>query len=398
MKTMKTTNAMKTIPTLLAAGLLGLGLVQAEKAADPKARELNPDFTPALYRQLKDGEDNVFFSPYSITEAMAMVHAGAGGNTATEIAKAMALGECSAGDIAQRSGSLRAQMAKLSQGENKLRVANALCVTGVPPLEAYKELVRTCYEGELFSGGLDEINGWVNKKTEGRIEKTLEELSPDSACVILNAVYFKGIWQTPFADGGTVKAKFQRKPGESVDVDMMSREGSYPVLQDKGVIAVELLYGNGASMVLVIPGKADGMAALEEQLSAPFMADLCADLRKTQPKEINLSVPKFKVSTKYDLIPAMKELGVKDAFRNADFSPMFGRSGFTIAQIVHKATLEVDEKGSVASAATAVDVENFAEREPPMSIRFDRPFLVLIRDNASGTTLFMGRINDPTAK
>ncbi|MFZ9938027.1 MAG: serpin family protein [Luteolibacter sp.] len=389
----------KGITTIFAASLLGLGLAHAETAT-PAARELNPDFTPALYQQLKTGEGNVFFSPYSITEAMAMVHAGAGGNTATEIAKALAFGEGRAEDIAKRSEALRAQLAKLNQGENKLRVANALCVTGVPPQESFQKLVRTRYEGEVFSGDLDKINGWVKKKTEGKIEKILDKLSEDSACVILNAVYFKGNWMTPFDAGNTRKAAFHRKAEDPVEVDMMSREDSYPVLQDKGVIAVELLYANGASMVLVMPGKADGMAALEEQLSAPFVAGLCADLRKTQPKEINLSVPKFKVATKYGLIPAMKELGMVDAFaeERADFKAMYDKTPVSIAQIVHKATLEVDEKGSVAAAATAVEIQANSITEGPPEIRFDRPFLVLIRDQATGTTLFMGRINDPTAK
>jgi serpin B len=387
---------MKTIPIILAASLLGLGAAQAETAT-PEARELNPDFTPALFRQLKAGEGNVFFSPYSITEAMAMVHAGAGGNTADEIVKAMALGEGSAEDIAQRSGALRAQLAKLNQGENKLRVANALCVTGATPLESYQNLLRSRYDGELFSGGLDAINGWVNKKTEGKIEKILEKLSPDSACVILNAVYFKADWVTSFDAGATVKAKFQRPGADPVEVDMMRSESSYRTLWDKGLIAVELPYKNGASMVLVMPDKADGMAALEDRLGARFLQETCDKLRKRNAHQAVVQVPKFKVATQYDLIPTMKQLGMSDAFEmaRADFKAMYGKTPVQISQIVHKATLEVDEKGSVATAATAVEMQ---KESGPARIRFDRPFLVLIRDQATGTTLFMGRINDPSAK
>lgn len=362
----------------------------------PEPHELNPDFTPALYQQLKKDEGNVFFSPYSITEAMAMVHAGAGGNTADEIATALALGEGDANDIARRGEALRRHLANLNQGENKLRVANALCVTGEPPRQSYQELVRSRYDGKLFSGGLDEINGWVKEKTEGKIEEILKSLSPDSACVLLNAVYFKGQWETPFDQADTGKSKFHRKPGDEVEVDMMSSESRYRWLDENGLIAVELPYENGAVMVLVMPEKAAGMASLEDRLDAPFLEKTCNKLHKANAYQAVVHVPKFKVSTEYDLIPTMKQLGVSDAFdgSRADFKAMYGEKPVTISQIVHKATLEVDEKGSVASAATAVEILPLAG---PRHFRFDRPFLVLIRDRATGTTLFMGRINDPSA-
>lgn len=360
-------------------------------------RDINPAFTAKLYAQLHGTEDNVFFSPHSITEAMAMVHAGAGGNTATEIVEALSFD----GDPTTVAERLQAQrghlMAVANQNDNKLNIANALCVTGVTPTPAYQNIVRQQFGGEIFSGGLGEINGWVKEKTEGNIEKILEKLSPNSACVLLNAVYFKGNWQESFEASRTHEAPFHLADGGNVDVDMMTREGRIKVLRDKGFIAVELPYQTRASMVLILPEKVDGMAALEKNFSEGGMQDLGQRLAASGEEKVELYLPKFKIETEYDLVGPMRNLGIGDAFDfgKADFKVMYGERPVRISQIKHKATLEVDETGSVATAATAVEMQTKSAPPPTPRIRFDRPFLVMIRDRDSGTTLFMGRINNP---
>ena len=421
---------MKTIPSILTLaaipGLLSAEVVDGNKGelVEPRVRpmtvadiegrkgrtvsrsiiavpqDINPGFAPGLYAQLSQEEGNVFFSPYSITEAMAMVHSGAGGNTATEIANALSID----GDqktLAQRLlNQRRFLMAQANKDDNKLNIANALCVTGMAPEQAYQDLVRKQFQGELFAGGLDKINGWVKEKTEGKIEKILEELSPDSVCVLLNAVYFKGKWQTPFKSRMTHKAPFFKADGKEVKVDMMTREGGFRVLRDNGLTAVDLPYQTSSSMVLIQPDKAGGMEALEKRLNEGLLTDLGHRLSQSRMERAKLYLPKFKIATEYDLIPAMKELGVKDAFgfAKSDFKAMYAKSSIKIAQIKHKATLEVDEAGSVAAAATAVEMvrKSAAIRPPAAQIRFDRPFLVLIREKTTGTNLFVGRINDPT--
>ena len=362
--------------------------------------DINPAFTPNLYAQLRESEGNVFFSPYSITEAMAMVNAGAGGNTATEIAKALSIGGGQK-TVSQRLQELRKHlMAVANQDDNKLNIANALCVTGKTPEQAYQGIVRQQFGGEIFSGGLGKINGWVKEKTEGNIEKILDQLSPNSACVLLNAIYFKGNWQDSFDTRHTHKAPFHLADGKKVDVDMMKRKGRIKVLRDRGFVAVELPYQTRASMVLILPENADGMAALETNFCGAKLQDLGKRLASSGEEKIELYLPKFKIETEYDLVKPMQNLGIVDAFsfKKSDFKVMYGDSEVCIGQIKHKATLEVDEKGSVATAATAVGMAFNSLPPPTPQIRFDRPFLVMIRDRDSGTNLFMGRINNPNQR
>ena len=361
---------------------------------------INPGFTTSLYQQLRATEGNVFFSPHGISEAMAMLHAGTEGNTAAEVAKAMSYSK----EAKHMTGHFKAMRAhltnRISQRGGKLSIANALCITGMVPKQAYQNTVRDQFGGELFAGGLDEINGWVKEKTDGNIEKILESLSADSACVLLNAVYFKGSWQNSFMHSDTHKAPFHLATGKKTQVEMMMQESRFKSLREQGVIAVEMPYKSGASMVVILPDTPEGMGALEERLSPAMFDKLCNSLGAKQFEPIQLFLPKFKIATEYDLIPPMKKLGMKDAFDSAksDFSPMYGSCDIEIAQIKHKATLEVDEKGSVATAVTAMEAvsECAYKFKREQIFRFDRPFLALIRENTTGTILFMGRISDPT--
>ena len=361
---------------------------------------INAAFDTNLYKILKADQGNVLFSPYSISDCMGMVYAGSGGNTAAEIGKAMSFVH-NANSTAMQLLMMRKHFTRsLNQGEDKLRVANALCVTGMVPQQAYQDLVRQQFQGELFAGGLDEINGWVKKKTEGKVEKILDRLDANSTCVLLNAVYFKGSWKTPFPAHGTHKAAFWTADGKEVRVDMMVNDGNYKLLREDDLIAVEMPYKHSASMVLIMPDKPDGMKAVEDKLNPVMLDQLCGKLLASQVQKIDLHVPKFKIASEYDLMGPMKQLGIKDAFDfdKADFQAMYGKSEIAISQIKHKATLEVGEEGTVASAATAVEMmENkmkFGSEAP--KIRFNRPFLVLIREHGTGTHLFVGRISDPT--
>jgi len=379
----------------------GKVLVHGDGIAGPclaaPANELNPAFTTDLYQQLRGTEGNVFFSPCSITQAMGMAYMGAKGDTAAEFAKAMSLSGSQKNLPGQMEHWRNTLQGSANVNNDKLRIANALCVTGEVPLQSYQDLVRQKFGGELFAGGLEEINGWVNKKTEGNIEKILESLDPNSACVILNAVYFKGSWKTPFSPSDTRERDFHVTADKSVKVPMMSREGHCAVVRNERYIAVELPYKTSCSMVLMMPTKAEDFGKLEAGLNEELVRKICVDL-KGAAQEIDLAMPRFKIATEYNLVPAMNQLGLAKAFDmdQADFSAMYERDDIAIGQIVHKATLEVDEQGSVATAATAIEMAANSISMPTPSIHFDRPFIVLIRENNTNTTLFMGRISDPT--
>ena len=368
----------------------------------PHPQSINPGFAPALYAQLRTTEGNLFFSPYSITEAMGMAHAGAKGETASEIASALSLLHGPENDTSSMQVLRRQVLEGANQKDDQLRIANALCIVRGAPLQSYQNLVRQKFDSELFGGDITTINDWVSKKTEGRIDKVLENLDPNTTCVLLNAVYFKGNWLTPFHAHDTHDSAFHLADGTSVKTKMMSNRNFYATVSNDKWIAVEMPYKGNCSMVLLMPTARDQFEAFEAGLSEDFFADLSKQLRsaKGQMKEIDLSVPKFKFTTSYEMTGTMKALGIQKAFDSleADFTAMYGSKGVFISQIVHKAALEVDEQGSVAAAVTAVMVAAPNMPRPCPEVRFDRPFIVLITENTTNSTLFMGRISNPTAE
>jgi len=368
---------------------------------NPDPKVINPGFATDLFARLRSAEGNVFFSPHSISECMAMAYHGARANTATEMAAAMGFDGDQAA-FSQRMASLREGLrAYANKGGNQLRIANALCVTGKAPGAAYQEQILKWFGAKAFDGGLPQINGWVKEQTDGHIERILEQLDPLSNCVLLNAVYFEGKWQHRFEQDKTREDQFHVAADKQVKVKFMHNTASYRILSNEEWIAVEVPYETSASMVLVMPAKADGLEALEAGLDEAKLRQLYTgldELGRTKGK-VELVMPRFRIKSSYNLIPAMKQLGMQEAFtRAANFSGMYGNNSVYITQIVHKATLEVDEEGSVATAATAIEMSRKSAPRAAPQIRFDRPFLVFIRESHTNSTLFMGRISDPSAQ
>jgi serpin B len=262
----------------------------------------------------------------------------------------------------------------------------------------YKSILKKFYQAEFFRGGLNDINGWVKKKTEGKIEKILEELDTNSVCVILNAIYFKGSWQSQFKKSNTHDAPFTVSADRQVTVPLMGQKGEFKLLAENDFQAVSIPYkGNGLSMVIMLPNAADGLVALEKQLTSKNLTGWLSKLDHQPVRKVDLYLPKYKLETAYDLIAPFKKMGIKDAFTNdvADFGGMGARVGdIHISQIKHKAFVEVNEEGTEAAAATAVEMATKSIVYNPV-FRADHPFLFIIRDNQTGAILFMGRIVKP---
>ncbi len=352
-----------------------------------------------FYQQLAATKGNVFFSPYSISSALAMVTSGARGDTEAEMRKALHFELPQAG-IPAAFGQLRAEILKAGGKDGpKLRIANALCQTGSTVNEDYRKLLKDGYEAEIFSGDLTAINDWVKKQTEGKIEKILDQLEPASACVLLNAIYFKGDWSLPFNKELTAKAPFDLGNGTTTEVEMMQKKDDYRLLTIPGARLLEIPYaGNTMSMVILLPDAADGLAALEQKCTADHLSNWFQQLQQTEPNSTRLFLPKFKLETSYDLIPACKALGMNKPFdfASADFSGILGKPGdLCISQIKHKAIIEVDESGTEAAAVTAIGVLAAGIEPQPVVFRADHPFLFLIREHATNSILFMGRMSDP---
>ncbi|HNX76027.1 MAG TPA: serpin family protein [Candidatus Rifleibacterium sp.] len=362
----------------------------------------NRAFAVRLYNELGATRGNLFFSPFSISSALGMAFAGARENTAAEMKTAMSF-ELDQTLLHDAFRQLNQNLsAAANQHGQKLNIANGLCLTGGDVSEEFKSLLQKNYAAELFAGGLEKINDWVKTKTEGKIEKILEMLDPDSVCVLLNAIYFKGTWESQFDKKLTNEADFSVTEKEKVKVPFMYQKSSFKIIEKGDFQAISLPYkGNLMSMVVVLPQSTEGLAGLEKDLNIGKLDDWMSEIDSAPAQNTELYLPKFKFATGYDLVPACTALGMKDAFDKsgaADFSGMGWPKGrLWISQIKHKAFVEVNEEGTEAAAATAVEMATKSISMDPV-FRADHPFIFIIRENATGSILFMGRMVDPGSK
>ncbi|MRR16650.1 MAG: serpin family protein [Deltaproteobacteria bacterium] len=361
----------------------------------------NTAYAVQLYRELGAKEGNLFFSPYSVSSALGMTYAGARGNTEKEMKDVLHFSLDQA-DLPSAFKKLNRKLSVAAQKSGqKLNIANALVLTGGDVDRAFKNILKDKYDAEIFSGGLGAINGWVKKKTEGKIEKILEELDANSVCVLLNAIYFKGTWASPFEKRRTVDAPFKVSNSQRVTVPLMYQKDKFKMLTEPDFQMVDVPYrGQNLSMVILLPQAVEGLAGLEKQLSIENLQGWLSKLDASDAEEIKLYLPKFKLETGYDLVSPSQRMGMKDAFdlAKADFSGMGWRKGsLYISQIKHKAVVEVNEEGTEAAAATAVEMATKSMPFHPV-FRADHPFFFMIRDKTSGTVLFMGRMVDPGNK
>ena len=354
-------------------------------------------FAVQAYHELGAKEGNLFFSPYSVSAALGMTYAGARENTAREMKAVLNFKLDPAGLPPAFKSLNRALTAAAQASGQKLNIANALVLTGGDVGGDFKSVLKDNFSAEIFPGDLSAINGWVEQKTEGKIKTILERLSTNSVCVLLNAIYFKGIWESQFKKKYTRDAPFRLSAAMQVTVPIMHQKGDFKLLVEKDFQAISIVYkGNALSMVVLLPKAVDGLAALEKQLIPQKLKEWSTKLDAQPIEKIDLYMPKFKLETDYDLVPPFKKMGLEDAFGTAaDFSGMGWKKGsLWISQIKHKAFVEVNEEGTEAAAATAVEMETKSLRSDPV-FRVDHPFLFFIRDNQSGTILFIGRLADP---
>jgi serpin B len=256
----------------------------------------------------------------------------------------------------------------------------------------------------VFRGArLDEINGWVKRKTEGMIEKLLDRLDPDFAAVLLNAIYFKAPWAVPFSKQSTMEATFNLSRARQVQVPTMRRLGRHALVSRQIYRAVRLPYAIGSlGMVVVLPDELEGLADVSKRLDERELTEMLAVLRAAPSQMVDLGLPRFKTEFKADLKGAFQQQGMSLAFSRdqADFSGMTGqpvaKGRLAIGQITHAAVIDVQEDGTEAAAATAVVmVPMSAPPRREVAFLVDRPFLFYLVDDLSGAILFQGRIIDP---
>ena len=350
-----------------------------------------------LYTTLStEQEGNLFLSPYSISSALAMTYGGTRGETETQMADVFHFG--GQGATHPAFSTLRKKLNRIQNNGNvQLSVANSLWPqVDYAFLSDYLAMTKEFYGSEIQPVNYKsdtarlKINNWVESKTNNRIKDLIPAgtLDPLTRLVLANAIYFKGNWASQFKKEATRPAPFKLADGTTTNAPMMSQEGDFKLARSKEFQALELPYeGNNLSMIILLPNDPDKLPVLGNEILATL------EFNET---DVFVQLPKFKIESSFGLSDTLATMGMPLAFNpdKADFSGMDGTKNLYIGAILHKAFIEVNEEGTEAAAATAVVMK--ARSIPPQFIA-NRPFLFLIRENASSTILFIGRVLNPNA-
>jgi len=368
----------------------------------------NSVFAFDLYRQVRHMEGNLFFSPYSISTALAMTYAGARGETEKQMAEVLhfSLGH---DDLHPAFAGLQASLNKLQKETDiELHIANSLWPQkGRAFLDEYLSLIQKHYGASITpvdyirarESARRTINAWVEAKTDNKIKDLIQpaHLNELTRLVLTNAIYFKGNWLYPFDPEYTRSAPFYISPKESVQAPMMVQKENFRYAEFKSVQIVELPYaGENLSMLVILPIRIEGLERLDSVLSTE---NLDFWRRNLKDRKVHVVLPKFEMTWEIALKPTLQSMGMIDAFAfpGANFAGFDGDpKWYFIGEVVHKAYVNVNEKGTEAAAATAVVMGLGGAGSPLPVFRADHPFLFLIQDRQTGTILFIGRVTDPT--
>jgi serpin B len=401
--------------------------VGAELVMSDKPRETAPDASEAdlalliegnsafafeLYQALREQEGNLFYSPHSISVALAMTYAGARGETAQQMADTLNF-ILEQERLHPAFNWLDVELASRGEGAQgkddkgfRLNIVNAIWgQKDYGFLSTFLDVLAENYGAGLrildFINETEKsrltINEWVSDQTEGRIKDLIPQGAIDALTrlVLTNAIYFNAAWEDPFDEDVTADGPFYLLEGGQVIVPMMKQTESFGYTEGEGYQVVELQYdGNELSMVILLP-EAGQFQAFEEGLQAQQVDAIISDL---QPTGVALTMPKFEFDSEFSLTDTLVGMGMPVAFSgDADFSGITGTLDLYISEVIHKAFVSVDEAGTEAAAATAVIMPESGPPEFPVEVTIDHPFIFLIRDIETGAILFVGRVMNPSA-
>ena len=391
---------------LLALALMTSAAMAADPAVTAAASKANT-FASKLYGSLASGKGNLFFAPYSIDICLSMVASGARNETERQMADALSEpSQTAERDMA--AAKLRAALDELRRaGDITFDEANRVWLQkNYKILEAFRASITNAYGADFapadFGANAEkcrgEINGWVEKATRGKIKDLIPQgaLNGLTRMVLVNAVYFYGSWDKAFKAEATTDDTFKSADGD-VKVRMMhARLEHLSAREEDGLQVVDLPYkGRRAVMTILLPAEG-GLKALENRIAKD---GIDVTIGRLEPSTVRVSLPKFKLEQQFSLGDTLVALGMRNAFsvRDADFSGMTGTKDLYISAVVHKAFVQVDEKGTEAAAATGAIMMTRAMPMPQKEIvlRVDRPCVFLIRDRETGAVLFMGRLAKP---
>ncbi|KAK2184571.1 hypothetical protein NP493_260g03043 [Ridgeia piscesae] len=390
-------------------GVILVGLSQPGLSLTPMEEVVaaNSDFAMDLYAQIKTdpkfADKNIFFSPFSVSAALAMVYAGAKGNTRTEMGEVLKFDNVNDNNV-------HIGFRKLFEGFNDptnnytLSVANALFGRKAYPfLQTYLNIVTQYYYALLKNldfganpgASRKFINDWVANNTNQKIKNLLIPLdvTQETVAVLVNTIYFNGLWKLQFDVNDTISSEFHLTTTKSMTTKIMNLAGKklkYAEISSLSCKILELPYvGDEVSMYILLPDSINGLPALESQLTS---AKLNNAISLMQTAKVDVSIPKFNMTQRINLKDTLKAMGMIDLFwTSADLSGIDGTHDLFVTKAIHQAYIDVNEEGTEAGAATAVLIG----RQQPKMFKADHPFLFFIRENVTGSILFSGRVMTP---
>lgn len=377
---------------------------------DQKLVAANTKFGFKLFYEVlkQDSSKNVFVSPSSVAIALAMTYNGASGETQQAMAKTLELQGMSLQEINEANAALKASLENPDSGKGvdssrpQLTIANSLWAKqGVPFEPEFLQRNRQFYQAKVTNLDFSSptaptvINNWVKQSTQGKINQIVDNIQADQVLFLINAIYFKGKWATPFNKSQTSEQVFYQLDGTSTKVPMMSQNGKYRYYENNNFQAISIPYSKGRlSFYIFLPKQNSTKGNFSQQFNAENWQQWMTNFKM---REGYIQLPRFKMDYEIELTNALKALGMGVAFNSSANFTQMSRIPVNINKVKHKTFVEVNEEGTEAAAVTAVGIVTTSAPMPeePFRMIVDRPFYCAIRDNQTGTLLFIGSIVEP---
>jgi serpin B len=365
-------------------------------------------FSLDLLDQLWQQPGNLLVSPYSLYAALLMVASGAGGETAAVLGQVLRLDAAGSDLKAFTSHSARLTA---ETGGSQLVMGQSIWPAERFTLQpAFRQTMATNFGASITplnyagdpQGAAQRINDWVSERTRGKIKELVaaDQFSPDTRLSLLSTIWFKGEWKNEFYPESTRTGPFVLQGGGTSSVPLMHKVGWYRLGVIPGGRILEIPYQGQSydttnhSLLILLPDKHDGLAALQRQLTPQSLKKAIEGMKE---ERVELILPRFKMKGRPDLMEPLERMGLDAVFGpSADLSGISAVPDLYLSSVVQQAMLEVDEKGTEAAAATLMMMPVTGLSEDPITpFRVDHPFLLMIRDQPTGTLLFLGRVMDP---
>jgi serpin B len=388
----------KLLSTLVILSLACIGFSQ-------NITESNNQFALNLFHTLANSSSNTFFSPYSISTALFMTTGGARNQTETQMLEVL----CQSENTDAYHKKFGEHIARLEKKENiQLNIANSIWMQkGYKFYPSFIDLLNNAYQAKLYEsnfsanpdGEAKKINKWVEGKTKDKIKDLIKPgiLKSNTKMVLVNAIYFYGGWKKEFDKKETREADFFLNNGNSIKTKFMNAEYKMAYAENNNFSVVSIPYENNEASMLIFLPKEKGN--FEENINRFNYKEYFSLINNLNSSTVNLTFPKFKMTSEFELSKTLADMGMPLAFtNNADFSGMSEQNDLKIDKVIHKAFVDVSEKGTEAAAATAVIMNAksaFINKDKTIYFKADHPFIFMIIDNASGQILFVGLLNNP---